>query len=75
MQTIPEQAKRYAQSAETSKGVKLRLIGYWVDLAAYYEGDDGNAYSCGVTGRFSNCGEIGAFRSNFKTRFRGELFA
>lgn len=66
---------RFGLTAE-HRGISLRLIGDWQDLAGYYEGDDGNAWSVSAgTGRFVNCGEIETFRANFAARFRGRLFA
>lgn len=67
---------RFAKTHETRKGVKLRLIGQWKDLAAYYEGEDGNAYSfsaCIVGAGFVNCGPVAEFRATFNGKYRGEL--
>ena len=69
---------RFAKTYETAKGVKLKLIGEWQDLAAYYEGEDGNAWSfsaCVPGARPVNCGPIAEFRDTFKGKFRGELFS
>lgn len=75
VRAIPQTAKRYADTAVTPSGVNLQLIGYWSDLAAYYEGDDGNAWSYGVGARITCCGPIDSFREHFAQRYRGELFA
>lgn len=75
MSTKTASQSRYSHHA-THNGIGLRLIGEWLDLAAYYTGTDGNAWAFNVaTGRFSNCGEIGFFRANFANHWRGELFA
>ena len=47
-----------------SSGVEMTLIGGWSDLAAYYAGSDGNAWS--HQGSWSNCGPI----EDFKDRVR-----
>jgi len=36
-------------------GIQLTLVGTWQELAAYYEGDDGNYWVYAGRG-FSNCG-------------------
>lgn len=69
---MPRFAKTYDH-----KGITLRLIGEWADMAAYYEGSDGNAwsFSASVPGaRPSNCGPIAEFRATFASRRRGQLF-
>lgn len=38
---------RFGLTAE-HRGISLRLIGDWQDLAGYYEGDDGNAPAYGL---------------------------
>ena len=58
---------------KSGREVNLRLIGSWVDLAKYWEGDDGNAWSSGVTGSLVNRGPIAEFRANFANRYRGTL--
>ena len=72
MRTTP--SLRYA--IETDRhGITMRLIGEWLDLAAYYEGSDGNAWSFNAcTGGWSNCGPVADFRANFAQRYRGALF-
>lgn len=70
---------RFAATAEvhsrTQPSIALRLIGDWGDLAAYYEGADGNAWTFHASsGRFTNSGEIADFRATFATRCRGVLF-
>ena len=36
--------ERYAKETDFN-GIEMRLIGHWVDLAAYYRGSDGNAWA------------------------------
>lgn len=52
--------------------IAMILIGQWQDLAAYYEGSDGNAWS--YQSGWSNQGNIEAFlrRVTFR-KIRGEL--
>lgn len=53
----------------------MTLIGEWSDLAAYYQGDDGNAWSVSSPPcHWSNCGPIGDFLAHFPSRWRGKLF-
>lgn len=63
---------RFARFTE-HRGIGMSLIGYWADLAGYYAGTDGNAWSY-ACGGWSNCGELASFRANFSRRYRGELF-
>lgn len=57
------------------KNIKMTLIGEWIDLAYYYRGSDGNAWSFSrCTNRWSNMGEIESFILNFEKRYRGKLF-
>lgn len=63
--------KNYAKETE-AHGIKMRLIGGWMDLAAYYAGSDGNAWS--YQSGWSNCGPLAEFIKNGKlARVRGEL--
>lgn len=64
-------ANRYAKEAWDGD-IKMKLIGHWIDLAAYYEGSDGNAWKW--QGRFVNEGPIAEFRATFSTRRRGQLY-
>ena len=65
---------KFRRSAEHN-GIELDLIGDWADLAAYYAGADGNAWSfSAATGRFSCCGELAEFLAAFAQRYRGRLF-
>lgn len=65
---------RFAPCAHHN-GAELTLIGDWQDLAAYYLGPDGAVWCLSVaTGRFSNCGDVAAFRECFARRYRGRLF-
>lgn len=42
----------------------MRLIGCWIDLAAYYLGADGNVWSWSAcTHGWSNCGDAETFRA------------
>jgi len=36
--------KQYATFTEY-KGIKMELVGQWIDLAAYYKGSDGNYWA------------------------------
>ena len=44
---------RYAKQT-THNGIKMTLVGYWQDLAAYYKGSDGNYWS--YQSGFASCG-------------------
>jgi len=66
---------RYAVETECH-GITMRLIGEWIDLAAYYSGSDGNAWTySATTGGWSNGGDLESFRASFERRYRGALFA
>lgn len=57
------------------RGIDMSLIGHWSDLAAYYSGSDGNAWTwSAATGKWSNSGELESFVKNFYQRFRGVLY-
>ena len=65
---------KFARHTEHTN-IKMRLIGQWADLAAYYEGSDGNVWTFHVSGRsWANEGPIEEFRRTFTKRRRGELF-
>lgn len=56
-------------------GIKMKFIGNWQDLVAYYEGSDGNAWAYHKSGgSWSNKGDINEFREVFSGRYRGELY-
>lgn len=40
-------ATRYAPTTD-HRGITMTLVGYWIDLAAYYRGSDGNYWSFGT---------------------------
>ena len=64
-------SNRYAKQTNFN-GIKMTLIGGWNDLAAYYAGSDGNAWSHQMG--WSNQGPIDAFKSRLQAgRIRGEL--
>jgi hypothetical protein len=64
-------ASRYSRTSEHA-GITMTLIGYWIDLAAYYRGSDGNAWSW--QGRWSNCGPVAEFCARLRAgRIRGKL--
>jgi hypothetical protein len=46
--------------ATDHRGIEMTLVGYWVDLGAYYRGSDGNYWSfgtgAGYGGNWSNQG-------------------
>lgn len=73
----PQPARRTMNHVTSAgKSIKMQQIGGWIDLATYWSGDDGNAWTCHhSTGRWTNNGPVDAFREQFPTRFRGELFA
>lgn len=57
-------------------GIKMTLIGNWIDLAAYYSGSDGNVWVWSFcTSGWSNEGPESEFRVTFDKRRRGKLFA
>lgn len=62
---------KFAAACEHN-GMRLTLVGQWQDLAAYYRGDDGNAWKY-QNGSFVNCGPYLEFAANFSKRFRGQL--
>lgn len=64
-------SKRYSSEAEIY-GKKAKLIGFWIDLAAYY--DDGeNAWKY-QSGSFVNMGETKEFVQDLKNgKYRGKL--
>lgn len=65
--------RNYAARTEHN-GVSMRLIGYWSDLAAYYEGSDGNAWCWNACAHsWANEGPLRPFYDAFPTRHRGEL--
>jgi hypothetical protein len=45
--TGTENACRFARTAE-HRNVEMTLVGFWIDLAAYYRGSDGNYWSFGT---------------------------
>jgi len=72
-------ARRYSRTSEYS-GIRMTLIGYWIDLAAYYRGSDGNAWSFGSAGsygsRWTNCGPVEEFCARLRAgKIRGKLLA
>lgn len=57
------------------KDIEMTVIGDWIDLAVYYSGSDGNAWSFSrCTNKWTNCGNLETFRENFSKRYRGKLF-
>lgn len=69
--TTDRYVERYAKQAEHD-GIQMRLIGHWIDLAAYYEGSDGNAWS--FQGRWVSQGPVDAFKARMSAgRIRGVL--
>lgn len=55
-------------------GINLTLAGQWQDLAAYYRGDDGSAWTFSTcTNSWSNEGDWESFMAHFSTRRRGTL--
>ena len=55
-------------------GVHLTLVGQWQDIAAYYRGDDGNAWIYNhCTRGWSNGGDYAEFVRTFTGRRRGQL--
>lgn len=66
-------ANRYARTSE-HRNIRMTLIGYWIDLAAYYRGSDGNAWS--YQSGWTNCGPVDEFCSRVRAgRIRGKLLA
>lgn len=64
---------RYAAESE-HRGITMKLIGHWIDLAAYYSGSDGNAWMWHVcTSSWVNQGPIAQFIEQFPKRTRGLL--
>lgn len=64
-------ASRYARTSE-HMGITMTLIGYWIDLAAYYRGSDGNAWA--YQSRWSNCGPVEEFCTRLRAgQIRGKL--
>lgn len=62
---------RYAKESEHA-GINMTLIGYWIDLAAYYSGSDGNAWAW--QSGWSNQGPIDAFKARLEAgKIRGKL--
>lgn len=62
---------KYAKDTEWH-GIKLRLIGGWSDLAAYYAGSDGNAWA--LQSGFVNQGPVDEFKTRLQAgKIRGEL--
>lgn len=62
---------RYAKETDFN-GIKMTLIGGWSDLAAYYSGSDGNAWS--HQGNWLNQGPVEQFKSRLVAgKIRGEL--
>lgn len=68
---------RYSLESE-HRGIRMKLIGEWIDMAAYYEGSDGNAWAYqklgGPGNGWTNEGDISTFRATFGKRRRGYLF-
>ena len=63
--------ERYARKTEWN-GIKMTLIGGWIDLASYYAGDDGNAWV--HQSSFCNVGPIEQFKTRvLQGKLRGEL--
>lgn len=57
-------------------GIKMKIIGGWQDLASYYSGSDGNAWSYShCTRKWSNQGNEVDFRARFDRMYRGKLTA
>jgi hypothetical protein len=55
--------------------ITMTQIGRWLELATYWRGSDGNAWthhSC--SGAWTNNGPADTFRERFGTAFRGQLF-
>lgn len=67
-------ASRFRHETEHA-GRRMVLVGQWQDLAAYYQADDGTAWSFSAcTGGWSNCGDYSEFVARFALgRYRGEL--
>lgn len=59
----------------TAYGKTMTLIGSWIDLAAYYAGDDGNAWMYHTsTNSWVNQGELNEFKQRLAAgKFRGKL--
>lgn len=56
----------------TFEQIKMRLIGGWIDLAGYYAGSDGNAWS--YQSGWSNQGPLSEFVARLQSgKIRGEL--
>jgi hypothetical protein len=63
--------RTYAKEVEHS-GIKMKLVGCWDDLAAYYSGSDGNAWCWSAcTNSWANDGPIERFLETFNHRRRG----
>jgi len=68
-----------AQTMHNTKDVKLTLIGGWIDLAGYYAGSDGNAYS--LQDSYVNMGALDDFKARWNAdakpglKLRGILFS
>lgn len=55
-------------------GIQMTLAGQWQDMAAYYRGDDGSAWTYNqCTRSWSNCGDYAEFVATFDQRRRGKL--
>jgi hypothetical protein len=66
-------ASRYSRITE-HQGITMTLIGYWIDLAAYYRGSDNNAWA--YQSRWTNCGPAEEFRARLRAgKVRGKLRA
>lgn len=64
----------YTESIEYN-GIKMTLIGSWIDLAAYYSGSDGNAWMFHTSTRsWVNQGECEEFKARLlANKIRGVL--
>jgi hypothetical protein len=63
--------ERYSKATEHD-GISMTLIGYWIDLAAYYAGSDGNAWAFQM--RWANCGPVEEFKARLaQGKVRGKL--
>lgn len=58
MSTLLDYRTRYAPLTRNGD-IHMSLIGHWIDLAAYYRGSDGNAWS--YQSGWTNCGPCEQF--------------
>lgn len=72
MKTFLDYRKRYSPMLEQD-GIKMKLIGGWMDLSAYYSGTDGNVWTL-YSGRLTNSGNYSEFIARIESgKIRGEL--